>query len=172
LAGYDLTDSKDLFDEKIRLLLQLTREEEPVWQGRTRPALNGQVVWPRALQNPLPVWLGVGGSPKSAIRAGELGAPMFLSVFTRTGPSQIELYRRAAQQAGHDPASLHTGSGGHMYVGRSSQKAKGEFFPYYSEYVKLNPALPYGMPRSMYDQSRRPSGRRRRKQNVTLCQRI
>jgi alkanesulfonate monooxygenase SsuD/methylene tetrahydromethanopterin reductase-like flavin-dependent oxidoreductase (luciferase family) len=152
LFGYDLADYEDLFDEKIRLLLQLTREEEPVWQGRTRPALNGELVWPRALQNPLPVWLGVGGSPKSAIRAGELGAPLFLSVYTRPDRKQIELYRRAAEQAGHDRATLRTGSGGHMYVGRSSQKAKDDFFPYYSEYVKLNPALPDGMPRSMYDQ--------------------
>jgi alkanesulfonate monooxygenase SsuD/methylene tetrahydromethanopterin reductase-like flavin-dependent oxidoreductase (luciferase family) len=73
-------------------------------------------------------------------------------VFTRPDPRIVELYRRAAEQAGHDPASLSTGSGGHLYVGRSSQKAKDEFYPYYSGYVKLNPALRNGMPRSMYDQ--------------------
>jgi alkanesulfonate monooxygenase SsuD/methylene tetrahydromethanopterin reductase-like flavin-dependent oxidoreductase (luciferase family) len=154
LFGYDIRDYDVLFDEKVRLLLQLTREETPVWTGTTRPALNGEVVAPRALQNPLPVWIGVGGTPKSAVRAGTLGAPMFLALFTSPdqGRGTVELYRRAAEQAGHDPSSLRIASGGHMFVGRTSQKAREDFFPYYAEYFKFHPSMPNGMPRSMYDQ--------------------
>jgi alkanesulfonate monooxygenase SsuD/methylene tetrahydromethanopterin reductase-like flavin-dependent oxidoreductase (luciferase family) len=152
LFGYDIREYEILFDEKIRLLLQLTREERPVWQGTTRPALSGEVVAPRALQDPLPVWIGVGGSPNSAVRAGTLGAPMFLAQFTRPNREMVDLYHYAAQEAGHDPDSLRIGSGGHMFIGRSSQKAKDEFFPYYSEYVKFSPQMANGMPRSRYDQ--------------------
>jgi alkanesulfonate monooxygenase SsuD/methylene tetrahydromethanopterin reductase-like flavin-dependent oxidoreductase (luciferase family) len=152
LFGYDLREYEILFDEKIRLLLRLTRDEKPVWEGTTRTALNGEEVYPRALQDRLPVWIGVGGSPNSAVRAGALGAPMFLGQFTRPDPGMVELYHRAAEQAGHEPASLRTGSGGHMYVGRSSQQAKEEFYPYYSQYVTLNPAMANGLPRSRYDQ--------------------
>jgi alkanesulfonate monooxygenase SsuD/methylene tetrahydromethanopterin reductase-like flavin-dependent oxidoreductase (luciferase family) len=142
-----------LFDEKVRLLLRLTREDQPVWQGTTRPALNGEVIAPRALQEPLPVWIGVGGTPKSAVRAGTLGAPMFLALFTSPDPGRgtVELYRRAAEQAGHDPSVLRVASGGHMFIGRSSQKAKDDFFPYYAEYFKFHPQMPNGMPRSVYD---------------------
>jgi alkanesulfonate monooxygenase SsuD/methylene tetrahydromethanopterin reductase-like flavin-dependent oxidoreductase (luciferase family) len=154
LFGYDLRDYDVLFDEKIRLLLQLTREEQPVWQGTTRPALNGEVVAPRALQDPLPVWIGVGGTPKSAVRAGVLGTPISLALFS--GPEQargiVELYRRAAEQAGHDAASLPIAIVGHMYVGRTSQRGREDFFPYYSEYAKLNPQMPNGLPRALYDQ--------------------
>ncbi|NMO55169.1 LLM class flavin-dependent oxidoreductase [Actinoplanes sp. TBRC 11911] len=154
LFGYDIRDYDVLFEEKIRLLLQLVREERPVWQGTTRAALNGEVVAPRALQDPLPVWIGVGGTPKSAVRAGTLGAPMFLALFTSPDPGHrtVELYRRAAEQAGHDAAALPIASGGHMYIGRSSQKAKDDFFPYYSDYFKLHPSMPNGMPRPVYDQ--------------------
>jgi alkanesulfonate monooxygenase SsuD/methylene tetrahydromethanopterin reductase-like flavin-dependent oxidoreductase (luciferase family) len=153
LFGYDIRDYDVLFDEKIQLLLQLTREERPVWRGTTRPALNGEVVSPRALQEPLPVWIGVGGTPKSAVRTGTLGAPMFLALFTRPDPGRgtVELYRRAAEQAGHDASGLPVASGGHMFIGRSSQKAKNDFFPYYSEYFKFNPQMPNGMPRAVYD---------------------
>jgi alkanesulfonate monooxygenase SsuD/methylene tetrahydromethanopterin reductase-like flavin-dependent oxidoreductase (luciferase family) len=151
LFGYDIREYDTLFDEKIHLLLQLTREEKPVWTGTTRPALNGELVWPRALQDPLPVWIGVGGSPASALRAGLLGAPMFLAVFSRPDSGIVELYRRGAEQAGHDPASLRTASGGHMYVGRSSQRAKEEFFPFYADYFKAIPQLG-GLSRGSYEQ--------------------
>jgi alkanesulfonate monooxygenase SsuD/methylene tetrahydromethanopterin reductase-like flavin-dependent oxidoreductase (luciferase family) len=153
LFGYDMHDYETLFDEKIRLLLQLTREERPVWQGTTRAALNGEVVAPRALQRPLPVWLGVGGTPRSALRAGQLGAPMFLAFFTSPDPGRrlVELYRRAAEQAGHAQASLRTASGGHMFVGRTSQGARADFFPYYSKYFTFHPAMKGGMPRHVYD---------------------
>jgi alkanesulfonate monooxygenase SsuD/methylene tetrahydromethanopterin reductase-like flavin-dependent oxidoreductase (luciferase family) len=99
------------------------------------------------------VWIGVGGTPKSAVRAGTLGAPMFLALFTSPDPGRgtVELYRRAAEQAGHDPSLLRVASGGHMFIGRSSQKAKDDFFPYYAEYFKFHPQMPNGMPRSVYD---------------------
>lgn len=153
LFGFDTKDYETLFDERIRLLLQLAKEERPVWRGTTRAPLNGEFVAPRPVQDPLPVWIGVGGTPRSAVRAGTLGAPMFLALFT--GPHRargiVDLYHRSAQKAGHDPASLRIASGGHMFIGRTSQGAKDAFYPYYSEYFKINPQMATGMPRSMYD---------------------
>nr|BFE56033.1 hypothetical protein GCM10020063_005590 [Dactylosporangium thailandense] len=99
------------------------------------------------------MWIGVGGTPQSAVRAGVLGAPMFLALFTGPDPAArlVELYRRAAGQAGHDPAALRVGSGGHMFIGRRSQDAKEAFFPYYSRYFRFHPRMSDGMPREVYD---------------------
>jgi alkanesulfonate monooxygenase SsuD/methylene tetrahydromethanopterin reductase-like flavin-dependent oxidoreductase (luciferase family) len=154
LFGYDLRDYDTLFDEKIRLLLRLTREERITWRGRTRPPLEDAVISPRALQPALPVWIGVGGTPQSAVRAGQLGAPMFVAIFTDPAPARglVELYRRAAAGAGHDPGALRTASGGHLYVGRTSQAARDDFFPYYADYLSLLPQFAGGMPRDVYDQ--------------------
>ena len=154
LFGYDLRDYEALFEEKLRLLIQLRDDPTQPWQGRFRTPLRDMYVGPRPHQERMPIWIGVGGTPQSAVRAGVLGQPMFLSLFT--GPSGgtrlVDLYRRAGEQAGHDPSLLQLATGGHMFVGRTSQEARERFFPHYSRYFSMHPNFPGGMPRGVYDQ--------------------
>src|SRR5881409_3379094 len=131
LFGYDLRDYDELFAEKLQLLLKLRESERVTWSGTHRPALDDLGVYPRPLQDPLPVWVAVGGSPDSAARAGALGLPMALAIIgglpERFTPF-AEIHRRAAQQAGHQPPpALSINS--HGYVAESSQQGADEFFP-------------------------------------------
>jgi probable LLM family oxidoreductase len=132
LFGYDLNEYDSLFAEKLDLLLQLREHENVTWSGRHRAPLAGQGVYPRPVQDPLPIWVAVGGTPESAVRAGMLGLPMALAIIggqpERFAPF-AELHRRAALQAGHDPApSLSINS--HGYITDTSQAALDESFPY------------------------------------------
>ena len=108
LFGYDLDDYDELFAEKLELLLELREHTRVTWSGRHRPPLGDAVVWPRPLQQPLPVWVAVGGSPQSLIRAGTLGLPLALAIIggqpARFAPL-VELYRQAAADAGHEEGS-------------------------------------------------------------------
>jgi probable LLM family oxidoreductase len=155
LFGYDLADYDALFDEKLRLLLRLRDESTVTWHGRFRAALDHAEISPRPLQDPLPIWVAIGGTPASAVRAGLLGLPMVMGFFA--GPEQfvprVELYRHAAEQAGHDPARLRLAVSGHMYVGKSSQAARDDFYPYYSRYFQQGgaPFAANGFPRDAYD---------------------
>jgi probable LLM family oxidoreductase len=155
LFGYDLADYDDLFDEKLRLLLQIRDEPVVTWNGRFRSPLDAVEISPRPLQDPLPIWVGIGGTPSSAVRAGFLGLPMVMGFFA--GPEQfvsrVDLYHRAAEQAGHDAAKLRLGVSGHMYVGKTSQQARDEFYPYYSRYFQAGGAsfAKNGFPREAYD---------------------
>lgn len=155
LFGYDLADYDALFEEKLGLLLQIRDQPVVTWSGRFRPALRNAEISPRPLQDPLPIWVGIGGTPASAVRAGRLGLPMIMGFFA--GPEQfvprVELYRRAADQAGHDPKTLRLGVSGHMYVGTTSQKARDDFYPYYSRYFQQGGAAfaANGFPRDAYD---------------------
>jgi len=155
LFGYDLADYDALFDEKLRLLLQLRDEPVVTWTGRFRPPLHDATISPRPVQDPLPIWVAIGGTPASAVRAGTLGLPMMMGFFA--GPEQfvpkVELYRRAAAEAGHDPAALRLGVSGHMYIGKTSQGARDEFYPYYSRYFQQGgaPFAANGFPREAYD---------------------
>jgi probable LLM family oxidoreductase len=155
LFGYDLSDYDALFDEKLRLLLQLREESVVTWSGTFRPALDAAEITPRPLQDPLPIWVGIGGTPASAVRAGLLGLPMIMGFFA--GPEQfvsrVELYHRAAEQAGHARDSLRLAVSGHMYVGKTSQKAREDFYPYYSRYFQQGgaPFAANGFPRNAYD---------------------
>ena len=138
LFGYDTKDYEALFAEKLDLLLQLTRSQRVSWRGRFRPALEAAEVAPRPLQSPLPVWIGVGGNPSSAARAGRLGLPMNLAIIGGTLSQvvpTIETYRRAAADAGHDPSTLPVGISTHAYVADTSQQALQEFFPHYARYL-------------------------------------
>lgn len=131
LFGYDLADYDALFAEKLELLLKLRESERITWEGRLRPPLTGQGVYPRPIQDPLPVWLAVGGTQQSLVRGGTLGLPLALAIIggqpERFAPL-VELYREAGRRAGHDPASLRVGINSHGYVAETSQRAADEAF--------------------------------------------
>jgi probable LLM family oxidoreductase len=136
LFGYELDDYDELFAEKLDLLLKLRESETITWSGRTRPPLNGQGVYPRPVQQPLPVWIAVGGNPDSVVRAATLGLPLALAIIggelERFGPF-VALYREAARRAGRDPATLPVGINTHAFVADTSQAAADAFFPSYAE---------------------------------------
>ncbi|WP_139977320.1 LLM class flavin-dependent oxidoreductase [Nocardioides litoris] len=132
LFGLDLADYDDLFAEKLELLLQLRESPRVTWSGRHRPALTGQGVYPRPLQDPLPIWVGVGGTPESFVRAGLLGLPLMVAIIggePRRFAPLVDLYRRAGAEAGHDPATLQVGLHVFGYVGESRQQAADTIFP-------------------------------------------
>ena len=135
LFGYDLDDYDELFAEKLDLLLALRASERVTWSGRHRPPLDDLGVYPRPLQDPLPIWIAVGGTPQSVVRAGTLGLPLAVAIIggapARFGPL-VDLYREAARLAGHDPASLPVSINSHTYVAATSQRAAAEFFPGYA----------------------------------------
>jgi alkanesulfonate monooxygenase SsuD/methylene tetrahydromethanopterin reductase-like flavin-dependent oxidoreductase (luciferase family) len=125
-----------LFDEKLALFDLLNKSERVTWKGRFRAPLNDAAIAPRALQPTIPLWIGVGGSPDSAIRAARLGLPMALAVLG--GPysrvAQLAaLYRTVGQDAGH-PQTLRVAVNGHLHIAESSQAARDDFYPHYRQY--------------------------------------
>ena len=130
LFGYDLDDYDDLYAEKLDLLLEIRKSTSVTWSGRLRAPLKDAGVWPRPVQDPLPVWVAVGGSPQSVVRAGTLGLPLTLAIIggqpERFAPL-VALYRRAAEQAGHDPAALQLAINTHAFVGETSAAADAAF---------------------------------------------
>ena len=129
LFGYDLHDYDELFAEKLDLLLAIRAAERVSWRGRHRPPLDGLAVHPRSVQQPLPVWVAVGGSPDSAVRAGRLGLPMALAIIGGLPERFVpfaELHRRAAAEAGHAPLPLSINS--HGYLADDSRRAADESF--------------------------------------------
>jgi probable LLM family oxidoreductase len=131
LFGYDLDDYDDLYAEKLELLLALVRDATDVtWSGRHRPALEHAAVWPRPVQDPLPVWVAVGGSPQSVVRAGVLGLPLTLAIIggqPERFTGLVDLYREAFSRAGHDPADAKVAINTHAFVGPTSQAADAAF---------------------------------------------
>ncbi|KFM94477.1 LLM class flavin-dependent oxidoreductase [Paenibacillus macerans] len=132
LFGYDLNDYDELFDEKLDLLLKLRESEKVTWQGKHRPAIQNLGVYPRPVQNPLPVWIGSGGNTESVVRAGVLGLPLVLAIIGGR-PVQfaplVKLYKRAAAEAGHDVSKLTVASHSHGFVGDKLDEAVEKFFP-------------------------------------------
>ncbi|MBP1843433.1 putative LLM family oxidoreductase [Rhizobium petrolearium] len=132
LFGLDTRDYDDLFAEKLDLFLKLGEATNIRWEGRFRPALRGQSVFPRPHQAQLPVWIGVGGSPQSFARAGALGLPLTVAIiggtFERFRPL-VDLYREAGLRAGHGPEKLKVGVHAMGFVGETSAAAKDAFFP-------------------------------------------
>jgi probable LLM family oxidoreductase len=132
LFGQDLRDYDELFDEKLRLLLELRQHERVTWAGRHRAPLAEQPVYPRPVQDPLPVWVAVGGNPPSVIRAANLGLPMALAIIggqpARFVPL-FDLYREAARRAGHAPSALPLSINSHGFVAETSQRAADLAFP-------------------------------------------
>jgi probable LLM family oxidoreductase len=132
LFGYDLNDYHDLFAEKLELLLQLRESERVTWSGVHRAALNNLGVYPRPVQEKLPVWVAVGGTPESVVRAGTLGLPLAIAIIggqpERFAPL-ANLYREAGRRAGHDPAQLKLSINSHGFVGDDSNQAADDYFP-------------------------------------------
>jgi probable LLM family oxidoreductase len=135
LFGYKFEDYDSLFTEKLDLLLKLRDNEFVHWSGEHRAPLTGQGVYPRPLQNPLPVWIGVGGTPESFARAGMLGLPLMVAIIggeTRRFRPLVDLYREFGQRAGHAPEKLKVGMHAIGYVAPTTQEATGDFFPGYA----------------------------------------
>lgn len=141
LFGCDLDDYDALYDEKLGLLLRLIADERVTWQGRFRPALHAVEVAPRPVGTEPPIWIGAGGTPASAVRAGRAGLPLNLANIggepARFVPF-VDLYRRSGLQAGHGPAALKVGISGHLHMGREAQRARDEFYPHYARYMAHN----------------------------------
>jgi probable LLM family oxidoreductase len=135
LFGLQLDDYDSLFAEKLDLLLKIRDNEQVHWSGEYRPTLTGQGIYPRPLQNPLPIWVGVGGTPQSFVRAGVLGLPLMVAIIggeTRGFRPLIDLYREAGRRAGHSPDQLKVGIHSLGYVAETTQEAADDFFPGYA----------------------------------------
>ncbi|KAF6634474.1 LLM class flavin-dependent oxidoreductase [Paenibacillus sp. EKM208P] len=132
LFGYDLDNYDELFDEKLELLLKIRESEKVTWKGGHRPAINNLGVYPRPVQNPLPVWIGSGGNQESVVRAGLLGLPLILAIIGGS-PVQfaplVELYKKAARHAGHDASLLPVASHSHGFIAETTELAADKFFP-------------------------------------------
>lgn len=137
LFGYSTNDYNELFEEHMDLLLKLNEHEVISWRGNFRPSLNDAEISPRPVQNKLPIWIGVGGTPESAVRAGRLGVGMALAILggkpERFRPL-VEWYLKAGLEAGHSRDQLNVGVTGHAYLAKTTEQAKEEFYPYYSNY--------------------------------------
>jgi len=138
LFGFDLDDYDALFAEKLELLLKVRDEEHVHWSGRFRPALTGQGVYPRPLQQPLPIWVGVGGTPQSFVRAGTLGLPLMVAIIggeTHRFRPLVDLYREAGKRAGHPPERLKVGMHSPGYVAATMKGAVDDFYPGWAKVV-------------------------------------
>lgn len=136
LFGLPLENYDALYEENLDLLLNVRENEHVHWSGRFRPALTGQGVYPRPVQNPLPVWVGVGGTPKSFARAGALGLPLMVAIIggeTRRFRSLIDLYRETGERFGYTPEQLKVGVHSLGYVAASKKEAADDFFPGYAK---------------------------------------
>src|SRR5256712_3494151 len=135
LFGLRLENYDSLFAEKLDLLLKIRDNEHVHWSGEYRPPLTGQGVYPRSLQKPLPIWLGVGGTPESFVRAGALGLPLMVAIIggeTRRFRPLVDLYREAGRRAGFSPDRLKVGVHSLGYVAETAQQAADDFFPGYA----------------------------------------
>ncbi|MEQ6378584.1 LLM class flavin-dependent oxidoreductase [Bacillaceae bacterium S4-13-58] len=162
LFGYSTNDYDELFEEHMELLLQLNQKETVTWSGKFRSSLKNAEITPRPVQEKIPLWIGVGGTPESAVRAGRLGVGMALAILG--GPPErfkplVDLYRQAGMEAGHTPQSLKIGVTGHAYLADTTQQAKDEFYPYYSnywEYVNRQRGMQTRMTRDQFEQLASP----------------
>lgn len=136
LFGLSLNDYDELFSEKLDLLLKIRDNEVVTWQGKFRPALDHQAIYPRPVQAKLPIWLGVGGTPESFVRAGHLGLPLMVAVIggeTHRFRPLIDLYRKAGKEAGHAAQELKVGLHSLGYVANTKEEAVQDYYPGYAE---------------------------------------
>jgi alkanesulfonate monooxygenase SsuD/methylene tetrahydromethanopterin reductase-like flavin-dependent oxidoreductase (luciferase family) len=135
LFGFRLEDYDALFSEKLDLLLRIPEDTHVRWSGKYRATLTGQAVYPRPLQNPLPIWVGVGGTPASFVRAGEFGLPLAVAIIggePRRFRPLIDLYRETGRRAGHGPEKLMVGLHAIGFLGDTTQRAADDFYPLYA----------------------------------------
>ena len=163
LFGYDLGDYDELFAEKLELLLRLRESERVTWSGRHRASLEDVGVYPRPVQDPLPVWIAVGGTPQSVVRAALLGLPLAIAIIggqPENFAPLVRLYRQAAKEAGHDPAGLSVSINSHTYVAETSQGASDEYFPTYAAMMnRIGRERGWGpMGRRQFEAGRSPRG--------------
>ncbi len=163
LFGLDLDDYDSLFAEKLDLLLKIRENEHVHWSGRHRPALTGQGVYPRPLQDPLPIWLGVGGTPESFVRAGALGLPLMVAIIggeTRRFRPLVDLYREAGRRAGFSPDRLRVGVHSLGYVAETAKQAADDFFPGYARaFTTIGKERGWGpVTRAQFDAQITPNG--------------
>lgn len=136
LFGLDLNDYDELFSEKLNLLLKIRDNEVVNWSGQFRASLNNQAIYPRPLQEKLPIWLGVGGTPESFVRAGTLGLPLMVAVIggeTHRFRPLVDLYREAGKRAGFTPEQLKVGLHSLGYVSNTTEEAVADHYPGYAE---------------------------------------
>lgn len=164
LFGYDLKDYDDLFAEKLDLLLQLRAGEKVNWSaGEHRAPLNGLGVYPRPVQDPLPIWIAVGGTPQSVVRAGTLGLPLALAIIggdPKRFVPMVELYREAATRAGRDPAELPVSINSHGFISEDSGAAADIAFPpYFDAFSRIGKERGWSPPtRQQFEAERSPRG--------------
>jgi len=163
LFGLSLADYDTLFAEKLELLLALRASTQVTWSGRHRPPLTGQGVYPRPVQDPLPVWVGVGGTPQSFVRAGALGLPLMVAIIGgephRFRPL-VDLYREAGRRAGHPPEQLRVGLHCFGYVADTMQRAADDVYPGWAQmFTQIGRERGYAPPtRAQFDASCGPTG--------------
>jgi len=163
LFGYDLKDYDELFEEKLDLLLALQKSEKVTWSGKHRPAINNIGIYPRPVQDPLPIWIGSGGNQESVVRAGLLGLPLVLAIIGWSPlhfAPLVQLYWKAAEHAGHDLSKLKVASHSHGFVAEDTETAADKFFPP-TQYVmnKLGRERGWGpYSRRAFDQARTLEG--------------
>ena len=163
LFGLDLGDYDSLFSEKLDLLLKIRDNERVTWSGQHRPRLTGQGVYPRPAQNPLPIWVGVGGTPQSFVRAGLLGLPLMVAIIggePRQFAPLVDLYRRAGAEAGHAPESLQVGLHVFGYVGESVKSAADTIYPgWHQMFTQASKERGFAPPnRASFDATSGPNG--------------
>ncbi|NIG55584.1 LLM class flavin-dependent oxidoreductase [Chitinophaga sp. Cy-1792] len=163
LFGYSLHDYDELFIEKLDLLLTIRESEQVRWKGKFRAPLQDVAIYPRPVQEPLPIWLGVGGTPQSFARAGTLGLPLMVAIIggeTHRFRPLIDLYREAGRKAGHAPETLKVGLHSLGYIAETSQQARDEFFPGYAEtFTKIGQERGWGpVTRAQFDAQTGPFG--------------
>ena len=163
LFGDDFANYDALFAEKLDLLLKLSDSERVTWSGRFRPSLSNSQISPRPASK-LSIWLGVGGNPESALRAGELGLPVILANISQPPAnfvSQIAAYRQRHAERGHDASTLKVAIATHVHVAKDSQTALDEFYPHYSAYFREHAPranLSGEVPRDVYEKRAGPGG--------------
>jgi probable LLM family oxidoreductase len=163
LFGLELGDYDELFAEKLDLLLKIRANEHVTWSGRHRAPLTGQGVYPRPVQDRLPIWLGVGGTPESFVRAGELGLPLMVAIIggePRQFRPLVDLYREAGRLAGHPADRLKVGVHAVGFVGRTTREAADDFYPGFAQtFTKIGRERGWrATTRAQFDATRGPTG--------------
>lgn len=163
LFGYSLSDYDTLFSEKLELLLKIREQEKITWKGKHRAPINDLGIYPRPVQNPLPVWIAIGGTPESVQRAATLNLPMMLAIIGGT-PDRfapyVKYYRDISKELRHDETKLQVGINSHTYIAETSQQAADEFYPAYAD-VMSRIGRERGwqpMQREHYEMMREPKG--------------